>query len=220
MLKAVVFDAYGTLFDLGRLDLLADELYPGKGSAVSEAWRRKQLEYSWWLSLMGRYQDFWSVTRLSLSYTLQALNLAAEESQLEQLMDAYLRLPTFPEVRASLLRLAERYPLALLSNGTEAMLEGVVAHNNLGPYLSHILSVDLVGVYKPSPKAYDLAIQAFFAIPSEIVFVSANGWDVGGAKGFGFGTAWCNRTGAPAETHAPSPDWTVENLEGLEALLP
>jgi 2-haloacid dehalogenase len=218
--KALVFDAYGTLFDLGGLTVLGDELYPGQGAALCELWRRKQLEYSWLLSLMGRYQDFWLVTRLALLYALDAMGLTADQARLERLMGAYFTLPTFPEVRTSLLRLAERYPLALLSNGTEEMLERVVTHNNLGPYLSHVLSVEAAGVYKPNPRVYDLAIQAFFAVPAEIVFVSANSWDVGGAKNFGFSTAWCNRAGLPIETHAPPPDLVVENLEGLEALLP
>lgn len=218
--KAVVFDAYGTLFDVNSLNSLGDELYPGKGRALCELWRRKQLEYTWLLSLMGKYQDFWSVTRLGLQYALEALMLAPDEPHTERLMGAYLTLPTFPEVRTSLLRLSQRYPLALLSNGTEGMLEGVVEANNLAPYLSHLLSADAAGVYKPSSRVYNLAISAFFAVPAEIVLVSANGWDIAGAKNFGFNTAWCNRSGAVPETHAPPPDLVVENLEGLEALLP
>jgi len=218
--KAVVFDAYGTLLDVGSLSELGNELFPGKGVALCELWRRKQLEYSWLLSLMGKYQDFWSLTRLGLQYAGAALGLSISDTQEERLMQAYLTLPPYPEVRTSLLRLSQRYPLALLSNGTPDMLESVVRVNNLETYLSHVLSADEVGVYKPHPKVYDLVIQAFFAIPGEIMFVSSNGWEVSGAKSFGFSVAWCNRAGATFETHAPPPDLVVENLEGLEALLP
>ncbi|MER3481783.1 MAG: haloacid dehalogenase type II, partial [Meiothermus sp.] len=174
--KAVVFDAYGTLFDLISLNSLADELYPGKSQALCELWRRKQLEYTWLLSLMGKYRDFWSVTRLGLQYALETLGLPMDDPKPERLLQSYLTLPTFPEVRTSLLRLSQRYPLAVLSNGTEEMLEGVIGANHLEPYLSHVLSADAAGVYKPSSRVYDLAVGAFFAVPAEIVFVSANGW--------------------------------------------
>lgn len=133
-------------------------------------------------------------------------------------MQGYLTLPSYPEVRVVVQRLSSRYPLAILSNGGEEMLGEVVQHNLLQNYFTHLLSAETSKTYKPSPKVYDLAIRAFFAVPEEIVFVSSNGWDVAGAKAFGFKVAWCNRMGLAPETHAPEPDWRLKSLEELESL--
>lgn len=220
MPRAVVFDAYATLFDVQGLSQVCEVIYPGRGAALAELWRRKQLEYTWLLSLMGQYQDFWMVTRMALHHSCGALVLPLSADHQAQLLESYLTLEPYPEVPPVLRRLSGRFPLAILSNGTEAMLGELLHHNRLEGYFSQILSVESVKIYKPNPKVYDLAVRAFFAIPEEIVFVSSNGWDVAGAKAFGFRVAWCNRTGAAPETHAPDPDWTVGNLEELESLLP
>lgn len=217
--KALVFDAYGTLFSLQSLSELCEQLYPGKGAALSASWRTKQLEYTWLLSLMRQYQDFWAVTRMALRYSCAGLGLSSSEASEERLMQAYLTLPTFPEVRPALERLARQYTLAVLSNGSPDMLDTVVRVGNLDPYFSHILSADEVGVYKPDPRVYALATRELGLEPAEIVFVSANGWDSAGAKLFGFRVAWCNRTGLPIETHAQEPDWVTGSLEGLEDIL-
>jgi 2-haloacid dehalogenase len=218
MPRAVVFDAYGTLFDLQQLSRECEVVLPGQGAALAELWRRKQLEYTWLLSLMGQYQDFWTITRLGLNFACSALRLPLDTAQQEQLMQGYLTLPTYPEVRAVLPRLSGRYPLAILSNGSEEMLGKVVQHNRLLNYFTHLLSAEAAKTYKPSPKVYDLAVRAFFAVPQEIVFVSSNGWDVAGARAFGLRVAWCNRSGLAPETHAPQPDWTLESLGELESL--
>lgn len=219
MIRAVVFDAYGTLFDVGSLAAICEQLYPGYGVALSDAWRRKQLEYTWLLSLMGRYQDFWEVTRMALNYACGAKGLFLSEDHQRRLMQAYLELPDFPEVAVALRQLSGHYPLAILSNGTEAMLESLLEVSRLESYFTEVLSVNPSRVYKPNPKVYDLAVQAFFAVPEEIVFVSSNGWDAAGAKTYGFKVVWCNRTDQPYETHASDPDWILPNLEDLPRLL-
>lgn len=213
--KALVFDAYGTLFSLQSLSEVCNQLYPGKGTALADAWRKKQLEYTWLLSLMGQYQDFWAVTHMALRYTCSSLGLASSEPSEERLMQAYLTLPTFPEVRLRLEGLAQKYPLAILSNGSVDMLDTVVGVNNLDGYFTHVLSADAIGVYKPDRRVYALATQAFGLEAGQIGFVSANGWDVAGAKAFGFRVAWCNRLGLPMETHAPEPDWVIRGLDEL-----
>jgi 2-haloacid dehalogenase len=220
MPRAVVFDAYATLFDVQGLSQVCEAIYPGRGAELAALWRRKQLEYTWLLSLMGQYQDFWMVTRKALHHACSALVLPLSAEQQAQLLESYLTLEPYPEVPAVLRRLSKRFPLAILSNGTEEMLNELLHHYRLEVYFSQILSVDMVKTYKPHPRAYDLAVRAFFATPEEIVFVSSNGWDVAGAKSFGFKVAWCNRAGAAPETHAPEPDWTVGSLDELEALLP
>lgn len=217
--KALVFDAYGTLFSVQSLSDLCGQLYPGKGAALSASWRAKQLEYTWLLSLMRQYQDFWAVTRMALRYSSAGLGLSSSEASEERLMQAYLTLPTFPEVRPALERLSSQYTLALLSNGSPDMLDTVVRVNNLDPYFTHILSADEVGVYKPDPKVYALATRALGLEPAEMAFISANGWDSAGAKLFGFRVAWCNRPGLPLETHAQEPDWVIGSLDQLEAVL-
>lgn len=220
MPRAVVFDAYATLFDVQGLSKVCEAIYPGRGATFAELWRRKQLEYTWLLSLMGQYQDFWTVTRMALHHSCKALVLPLSADHQAQLLESYLALEPYPEVPPVLRRLSGRFPLAILSNGTEEMLSKLLHHNRLEGYFSQILSVESVKTYKPHPKAYDLAVRAFFASPAEIVFVSSNGWDVAGAKASGFRVAWCNRTGAAPETHAPEPDWMVGSLEELESLLP
>ncbi len=219
MIRAVVFDAYGTLFDLQSLSGVCEALYPGYGVRLSDGWRRKQLEYTWLLSLMGRYQDFWEVTRMALNQACGAQGLFLSESNQQKLMQAFLELPDFPDVAPALGQLSSHYPLAILSNGTEEMLQALLELSRLEPYFSEILSANTVGIYKPSPKVYDLALQAFFATPEEIVFVSSNAWDVAGAKSYGFKVAWCNRTDQPYETHAPAPDWIIHDLDELSRLL-
>ncbi|WP_299426889.1 haloacid dehalogenase type II [uncultured Meiothermus sp.] len=218
MPKAVVFDAYGTLFDVQGLSQVCEDLFPSRGATLSELWRRKQLEYTWLLALMGQYQDFWTITRLALHHASGTLKLPLDAGQQERLMQGFLTLPAYPEVPVVLPRLSSRYPLAILSNGSEEMLGKVVQHNRLQNYFTHLLSAESTRTYKPSPKVYDLAIRAFFAVPEKIVFVSSNGWDVAGARAFGFKVAWCNRWSLAPETHTSEPDWTLESLEELESL--
>lgn len=212
-IRGYVFDAYGTLFDVhsvvaaGR-DITNDPL------TLSAIWRQKQLEYTWLRSLMGRYEDFWAVTESALRYAVRRLELTVTEAQVDRLMNAYLTLACFPEVKAALARLRDR-PCAILSNGAPAMLEAAVRSGELGDALQHVLSVDTVKVFKPSPLVYALGPKAMRASAGELLFVSSNGWDVAGAKAFGYQVAWCNRSGAPAEELGAPADYVVDTLEQL-----
>ena len=211
--RAFVFDAYGTLFDVHSVMEAARAVTPDP-QALSQLWRQKQLEYTWLRSLMGRYQDFWLVTGQALRFALRRLVITAAESQIDALMSAYLTLSPFPEVPNALRALRGR-PLAILSNGSPRMLESAVRSSGLGAAFDHVLSVDAVGVYKPSPLVYDLAVRAFGLPASEILFVSSNAWDVAGAGAYGFMTCWCNRTNMPADELDVTPDYEVDRLDAI-----
>ena len=208
-----VFDAYGTLFDVhsvietGR-EITADPL------ALSTLWRQKQLEYTWLRSLMGRYEDFWMVTEAALRHTVRRLGLTASEAQLERLMNAYLSLKCFPEVKEALGRLSGR-PCAILSNGAPAMLAAAVHSGGLDAALAHVISVDEVKTFKPSPRVYALGPARLGIAATDLLFVSSNAWDVAGAKAFGYRVAWCNRTAAPAEELGLTADYEIRTLDAL-----
>jgi 2-haloacid dehalogenase len=212
-IRGYVFDAYGTLFDVhsvveaGR-EITADPM------ALSTAWRQKQLEYTWLRALMGRYEDFWAVTGAALRHAVRRLGLTATPAQLARLMDAYLRLACFPEVKSALARLEGR-PRAILSNGSPRMLDAAVASSGLRPLLEHVLSVDAVKTYKPSPVVYALGPKALGIPAEDLLFVSSNAWDAAGARSFGYQVAWCNRTAAPAEDLGFLPDHEITRLDQL-----
>ena len=214
-IRGFVFDAYGTLFDVHSV-IEAGRAITGDPAALSLLWRQKQLEYTWLRSLMGRYEDFWAVTEAALRFSVRRLGLAADDAQLARLMDAYLSLACFPEVEAALERLAGR-PRAILSNGSPRMLQAAVASSGLGRHLQHVLSVDAVKTFKPSPAVYALGPQALGIPAADLLFVSSNAWDVAGAKSFGYQVAWCNRSGAPAEELGVTPDLVVTRLDALPA---
>ena len=219
--KALVFDAYGTLFDVHSVTRLADSLFAGRGAALSQAWRSKQLEYTWLRSLMGRYDDFNAVTADALDWALDSLGLAAGPGERSALMQAYRSLATFPEVRGALERLGRRRPLAILSNGHPDMLDAVVDHNELRVFFGdRVFSVHEAGVFKPDPRVYALACAGLELPAESIGFVSSNGWDAAGARSFGFTAWWVNRGKAPAERLGSPPDATVDDLAGLARLLP
>ncbi|MGZ5650600.1 MAG: haloacid dehalogenase type II [Usitatibacter sp.] len=215
-----MFDAYGTLFDVHSVARFADTFFPGKGAALSAAWRTKQLEYTWLRSLMGRYEDFNRVTASSLEWALESLGLQAEEAARRALMDEYRSLATFPEVPAALEALASRRPLAILSNGHPDMLNAVVDHNGLrGRFRGGVLSVHPARVFKPDPSVYRLAEEQLGVPRALMGFVSSNGWDAAGAKTFGFQVFWINRAGTPVERLGVRPDETLKDLDGLVKLL-
>ena len=196
--RAVVFDAYGTLFDVHSVVAACREV-TADPEALSQQWRAKQLEYTWLRALMGRYEDFWEVTRAALRFALRRLRVEASEAQVGRLMDAYLSLTAFPEVADTLRALRPRHTLAILSNGSSRMLRAAVESSGLAPYLQHVLSVDGLRTYKPDPAVYDLAPTTLGIPKNTIVFVSSNSFDVIGAKAFGFQVCWCNRAGAPLD---------------------
>jgi 2-haloacid dehalogenase len=215
-LQALVFDAYGTLFDVHSVTRLAEGLFPGQGAALSQAWRAKQLEYTWLRSLMGRYDDFSEVTVQALDWALDSLGLAPDPGARTRLVRAYRTLDMFPEVRGALEKLGARWPLAILSNGHPEMLDAVVDHNELRVLFGdRVFSVHAAGVFKPDPRVYAIA-TAQLELPAEAIgFVSSNGWDAAGAKSFGFRAFWVNRGGAPEERLGSPPDAVFADLAGL-----
>ena len=219
-LSALVFDAYGTIFDVHSVTRRADGLFPGKGAALSAAWRAKQLEYTWLRSLMRRYEDFSRVTASSLDWALESLGLEADDAARRALIDEYRRLAPFPEAKAALEAMAAKRPLAILSNGHPDMLNAVVEHAGLAKlFRGGVLSVHSAGVFKPDPAVYRIAEDALGVPRAMMGFVSSNGWDAAGAKSFGFRVFWINRAGAPVERLGVRPDETVADLAELAGLL-
>ena len=217
---ALVFDAYGTLFDVHSVTRLADSLFAGRGAPLSQAWRAKQLEYTWLRSLMGRYDDFSAVTADALDWALESLGVSARADDRTVLMAAYRTLGVFAEVRGALERLAARRTLAILSNGHPDMLDAVVDHNELRVFFGErVFSVHEAGVFKPDPRVYAIA-AAGLELPAEAIgFVSSNGWDAAGARSFGFRAFWVNRGRAPVDRLGSPPDAVVDDLAGLARLL-
>ena len=221
-IEALVFDAYGTLFDVDSVVATAERLFPGQGSSLSRLWRAKQLEYSWLQSLMAsptqRREDFAAVTAHALDYATDALRLALTPSARHRLLDAYLDLSPYPDAAPALASLAP-LPRVILSNGTRAMLEPLAASTGIAMHLDAVLSVDAAGIYKPSPRSYQVAVDYLKLVPARIGFVSSNGWDVVGAKAAGLAAIWVNRASAPLERHVPKPDHVIASLEALPALV-
>ena len=199
-IKGLAFDAYGTLYDVHSVIELGEQLFPGQGTALSNAWRLKQLQYTWLRSLMDRYADFWKVTEDGLVFAANSLNLKLESSKRKQLMDAYLSLKTFPDVPPGLRELSSAgYKLAILSNGSPQMLQEVTTNAGIAEFFAHVISVDEIKIYKPSPRVYQLASKKLGTTPETTGFVSSNSWDVTGATSFGFTTFWINRGNQPAD---------------------
>jgi len=217
-LRALVFDAYGTLFDVHSVIRLCEELWPGKGAALSQLWRAKQLEYTWQRSLMRRYRDFSGVTLDGLHYACVALGIALGDSQAKRLREAYLALDAFPEVGDALRKLSG-FQLAILSNGSPAMLDAVVRNAGLKGVFAAVISVHPLKIYKPAPEVYRLAVKKLGVPKSAIGFVSSNCWDACGARAFGFRTFWINRTGAPVDELDSPPDHVIGSVADLPGLL-
>lgn len=217
-LQALVFDAYGTLFDVHSVVQRCEQLWPGHGQAISHLWRAKQLEYTWQRSLMQSYADFERITEDGLRYACATLGLPCETRHINVLMDEYLHLSAFPDTADALVALGNR-KLAILSNGTPAMLENVVRNAGLQGMLSSVLSVDSLGVYKPDPRVYQLAVDSLSVRKEHIGFVSSNCWDACGARAFGFTTFWINRGSAPTDLLGAIPDYIVRSLGDVPPLL-
>jgi 2-haloacid dehalogenase len=215
--KAFIFDAYGTLFDVHSV-VEAGRALTRDPQALSLLWRQKQLEYTWLRTLMGRYEDFWAVTEAALRFALGRLGIVAGDEAVARLMEAYLSLATFPDVAGALAGLAGT-PLGILSNGSPRMLDAAVRSSGLAGTFRHVLSVDAVRAYKPSPTVYELGPRAFGVPAGDILFVSSNAWDVAGAKAFGYRTCWCNRLAAPMDQLGVSPDFEVRTLDEIPGKL-
>jgi len=213
-IQTLAFDAYGTLFDVHSVISTCNDLFPDKGPALSQLWRAKQLEYTWLRSLMGRYEDFWQVTESALAFACRSLQLACPPATRQRLMDGYLHLDPFPEVRQALQSLA-RYKLVILSNGSPRMLAAVVENAGLKDVFADVISVDEVKIFKPSPRVYELASRHLKLPQGAIGFISSNFWDIAGARSFGLWTCWMNRAKAPEEELGFRPDAVIASLADL-----
>ena len=211
-IDVLLYDAYGTLWDVHSVMKRCERCWPGKGMAVSQVWRTKQLEATWLRSLMGRYVPFSTVTREALEFACEALGLSLGMDHQSELMAEYLRLAPFPDVADALMR-KQAARTGILSNGSPDMLEPLVLHSGLK--FDAVLSVDAAKVFKPAPQAYQVAV-AHFGVPKErIGFVTSNFWDAAGAKSFGFTVYWINRAGVAAERLGFQPDRVVKSLAAL-----
>jgi 2-haloacid dehalogenase len=214
-LRALVFDAYGTLYDVQSVRSLATELCGDSGELITQLWRLKQLEYTWLRTLMHSYEDFWSVTRAALDFALTSAGIAPRPALCDPLMDKYLHLDLYPEAQQALESLCD-YRLAILSNGSPGMLEALVNSSGIAGRLARVISVDQVRMYKPEPACYALVEAALQVAKQEVLFVSSNGFDVAGAKRYGFQVAWIERTGnvAPAVDSQVGPAALYRLLRG------
>jgi 2-haloacid dehalogenase len=215
-LKALVFDAYGTLFDVHSVVRRCDGFWSGKGVALSQLWRAKQLEYTWQRSLMRRYVPFSQVTREALSYACEALELALDDARADALMAEYLNLALYADVPQALQKLG-RFSQAILTNGSPDMIEPLV--RNSGLKFQAVLSVDEAKLFKPAPEVYALAVRRLGVAKESIGFVSSNCWDALGARSFGFGVYWINRLQAPVDRLGFEPDAVLKTLGDLPEIL-
>lgn len=216
-IDALVFDAYGTLFDVHSITAQCEEYWPTRGVDVSQVWRSKQLEYSWLQSLMGCYENFDSLTKNALLFTIEHLNLHCEADQITNLMKAYDQLPPFPEV-PSVLSSFPNYK-AILSNGTNRMLEKVVRNSGLEHQFSAILSVEKLKLFKPRPEVYQQVVETLSVPKERIAFVSSNCWDACGAQQFGLQSFWINRENKPLDRLGVYPSHILRNFQELTTLL-
>jgi len=227
-IKAVVFDAYGTLFDVYSIQVLAEALYPGYGADIAFKWRDKQIEYTRLITQSDPhnskgskyYQPFWELTRLSLEYTLDRLKLDRNSGQVNKLMGQYAHLTPFSENLAVLQKIKDLgLTTAILSNGSPEMLLSAVKSAGMQDFLDHILSVDAIRLFKTSPESYALVQKTFLIEKEEVLFVSSNAWDALGATWFGFKTLWINRQNLPFETIGPKPDFVGFDLNRVYEIL-
>jgi 2-haloacid dehalogenase len=223
-IKAVVFDAYGTLFDVYSIQALAEEFYPTKGADIAVKWRDKQIEYTRLITQSDPhnssgsqfFRPFWELTRLSLEYTLDRLKLERKSGQVEKLMQQYAHLTPFSENLAVLQKIkAMGLTTAILSNGSVDMLVSAVKSAGMEDVLDHLISVDPIRLFKTSPESYGLVQQAIPINKDEVLFVSSNAWDALGATWFGFTTHWVNRQGLPFETLSPQPHFSGSDLTSV-----
>lgn len=217
--SACVFDAYGTLFDVGSVARGAQDALGDRWQALSDLWRTKQLQYTWLRGLAGHHADFWQVTGDALGFAMASLGIVDDDLH-RRLMDLYLSISAYPEVPTMLERLkAKGVKLAILSNGTPAMLAAAAANAGIARYFDAVLSVEDVRVYKPHPSVYALASQRLDLPKEAICFLSSNSWDAWSAKAFGLRVLWCNRFGQAPERIPETPDGELTDLSMLPDLI-
>ncbi len=213
-IKAFVFDVYGTLFDVTAIKDECEELYPGYGETISQTWRSKQVEYFMLRQLMGNYATLYSITHDALKYALNESGLKSSEQNEQKLLEAYLHLPLYPEVVEVLTELKDQ-KLVVFSNGSHDMLDPLIENAGLEDLFSEVLSIDEIKQFKPAPASYQYAMKKLNLDNHEILFMSSNGWDISGAKNFGFQTAWINRKNLPIEELELEPDYVFSDLNEL-----
>ncbi len=212
--KAIIFDAYGTLFDVNSSAEKCKDKIGDKWEDFSSYWRTTQLEYTWLRSLMKKHKDFWQVTEDSLDKSMKAFKI--DPSIRNELLDLYKILSTFPEIKEVLQNLKKKdYKLAILSNGTPALLNELVKNNNLDNIFDDIFSIEEVGIYKPNSKVYDIPIKKYKIQKEEVVFLSANTWDVSGGGNYGYNPIWVNRNNNIFDNLDYKPKYEVKNLKQL-----
>jgi 2-haloacid dehalogenase len=212
--KAIIFDAYGTLFDVNSAAEKCKDKIGDKWEGFANFWRTTQLEYTWLRSLMKRHEDFWKVTEDSLDKSMNLFKI--DKSMKNELLNLYKVLNTFPEVRDVLNKLKEKnYKLAILSNGTPKLLNELVSSNNLNNIFDDIFSIEEVGIYKPDAKVYDMPVKKYKIQKEEIVFLSANTWDVSGGGNYGYSSIWVNRNNSIFDNLDYTPKKEVKNLNQL-----
>ena len=218
--EACVFDAYGTLFDFASAARACEDIPRDAADRLTALWRDKQLQYTWLRAAQGRHADFWQVTADALDFAMETLGIANATLR-KRLMGLYLELDAFPEVPQVLQRLKQAgLQTAILSNGTPTMLEAAVKHASLGGLIDSILSVEEVGVYKPHPKVYQLAVDRLSVAARTIAFQSSNSWDAHAASAFGMQVVWCNRYNRRRERLPGAPDREISSLAELPTLVP
>ena len=212
--KAVVFDAYGTLFDVNSAAEKCKNKIGDKWEPFANFWRTTQLEYTWLRSLMGRHKDFWQITEDSLEKSMKAYKI--DSSLKDDLLDLYKVLSPFKEVKQTLKKLRKKnYKLAILSNGTPSLINELVKSNSLENFFDDIFSVENVGIYKPSSQVYDLPIKKYNIKKNEVAFLSANTWDVCGGGNYGYEAIWVNRNSNIFDNLDYKPKLEIKNLSGL-----
>ena len=213
-IKAIIFDAYGTLFDVNSAAEKCKDKIGDKWEGFSNYWRTTQLEYTWLRSMMNRHKDFWAVTEDSLAKSMEVFKI--DPLMKNQLLDLYKVLSTFPEVKDVLQKLKKKsYKLAILSNGTPALLNKLVKSNNLDNIFNDIFSVEEVKTYKPNPKVYDIPVQKYQIQKNEVAYLSANTWDVSAGGNYGFKPVWVNRNKSIFDKLDYVPKYQIENLNKL-----
>jgi len=213
-IKAIIFDAYGTLFDVNSAAEKCKEKIGNKWESFANYWRTTQLEYTWLRSLMKRHKDFWQITEDSLDKSMKFFNI--ENSMKDELLNLYKVLSPYPEVKETINKIKEKnLKLAILSNGTPNLLKELVQSNNLENIFDDIFSIEDVRIFKPDPKVYDIPVNKYKIEKNKIIFLSANTWDVAGAGNYGFNSVWVNRNNNIFDNLDYKPNHTLQNLKQL-----
>ena len=213
-IKACVFDAYGTLFDVNSAAAKCKEKLGSKWEGFANAWRTTQLEYTWLRSLMKKHKNFWEITEDSLDHTMEAFKIKKEMRN--ELLDLYKKLSPYPEVKECLEELKnKKIIMAILSNGTPELLKGLVESNNIQNYFDNIFSIESVGVYKPDSRVYEMPIKQYGCKPENIYFMSSNTWDISGGGVFGYNAVWINRFNKAFDKLGYKPKFVINNLKEL-----